>query len=44
MSTIPEGAPITVIARGVGDCSGWDVVRAGSTVSWVESAYVEPLP
>ena len=42
--TIPEGSSITVIARGVGDCSGWSVVRAGATVSWVESAFLEPTP
>jgi hypothetical protein len=41
---INEGAPVTVIARGVGDCSGWNVVRAGATVSWVESAYIEAGP
>ena len=41
---ISEGTPVTVIARGVGDCSGWDVVRAGATISWIESAYLEPTP
>lgn len=41
---INEGAPVTVIARGVGDCSGWSVVRAGATVSWVEAAYIEAGP
>jgi len=41
--TITEGAPVTVIAEGVGDCSGWSVVRAGAVVSWVEAAYLEPV-
>ena len=42
--TIAEGARVTVIARGVGDCTGWNVVRAGSAVSWVEAAYIAPAP
>lgn len=42
--TIAEGTRVTVIARGVGDCSGWNVVRAGATVSWIEASYIEPLP
>lgn len=41
--TINEGASVTIIAQGVGDCAGWNVVRAGATVSWVESAYLEPV-
>lgn len=40
---IPEGTAVTVIGDGVGDCSGWSVVRAAAVVSWVESAYLEPV-
>jgi hypothetical protein len=38
--TIAEGTRVALIARGVGDCTGWSVVRAGSQVSWVENSYL----
>jgi len=41
---IPTGTPVTVIAQGVGDCSGWSVVRAGAAVSWVETSHLGPVP
>jgi hypothetical protein len=42
--SIANGTRVTVIAQGVGDCSGWNVVRAGSAVSWVEASAIAALP
>lgn len=38
--TLPEGAALRIIGRGVGDCSGWSVIRAGAKTSWVEDRFL----
>ncbi|MBT5774211.1 MAG: hypothetical protein HOH95_07530 [Dehalococcoidia bacterium] len=38
--TLAEGAAVRVIGRGVGDCSGWSVVRAGAKTSWIENRFL----
>ena len=37
---LEEGAVVRIIGRGVGDCSGWSVVRAGAKTSWVEDDFL----
>jgi len=37
---LDEGTAVRVIGRGVGDCSGWSVVRAGGKTSWVEDHFL----
>ncbi len=38
--TLAEGAAVRIIGRGVGDCSGWSVVRAGAKTSWIEDRFL----
>ena len=33
---LKEGVAVRIIGRGVGDCSGWSVARAGAKTSWGE--------
>ena len=39
-TTLAEGAAVRIIGRGVGDCSGWSVVRAGAKTSWIEDRFL----
>jgi hypothetical protein len=41
---IAEGATVTVVSRGVGDCSGWSFVEANGETSWVRNSYLEVAP
>jgi hypothetical protein len=41
-NTLDEGVAVRIIGRGVGDCSGWSVVRAGASTSWVEDRFLGP--
>jgi hypothetical protein len=36
----PEGTEVTVMQTGTGDCSGWMLVRASGTTSWVREGYL----
>ncbi len=42
-ATLDEGTAVRIIGRGVGDCAGWSVVRAGAKTSWVEDRYLGAL-
>lgn len=39
-----EGASVTVLERGLGDCSGWSLVEAGGLTSWVRNIFLEVAP
>jgi len=42
-ATLDEGSAVRIIGRGVGDCAGWSVVRAGAKTSWVEDRFLGAL-
>lgn len=39
-----EGASVTVLERGLGDCSGWSLVESGDVTSWVRNIFLEVEP
>lgn len=39
-NTLDEGLAVRIIGRGVGDCAGWSIVRAGASTSWVEDRFL----
>ena len=39
-----EGASVTVLERGLGDCSGWSFVEAAGTTSWVRNIFLDVAP